>query len=78
MHGYDITDHNRINPEVGSEEELQQLLSLLKHNGMSLLLDVVPNHMGVGYGTQISGGRMCSKMDALRNMRTFSISTGIR
>jgi (1->4)-alpha-D-glucan 1-alpha-D-glucosylmutase len=53
MHGYDITDHNRINPEVGSEEELQQLLSLLKHNGMSLLLDVVPNHMGVGYGTNL-------------------------
>jgi len=51
MHGYDITDHNRINPEIGSEEELQQLLGLLQRNGMGLLLDVVPNHMGVGYGT---------------------------
>ncbi len=51
MHGYDITDHNHINPEIGSEEELQELLDLLRRNGMGLLLDVVPNHMGVGYGT---------------------------
>ncbi len=51
MHGYDITDHNRINPEIGSEEELQELLDLLRRSGMGLLLDVVPNHMGVGYGT---------------------------
>jgi (1->4)-alpha-D-glucan 1-alpha-D-glucosylmutase len=63
MHGYDITDHNRINPEVGSEEELQQLLGLLKRNGMSLLLDVVPNHMGVGYGTNLWWG------DVLENGR---------
>jgi (1->4)-alpha-D-glucan 1-alpha-D-glucosylmutase len=51
MHGYDITDHNRINPEIGTEEELQQLLAELRRNDMGLLLDVVPNHMGVGYGT---------------------------
>jgi (1->4)-alpha-D-glucan 1-alpha-D-glucosylmutase len=53
MHGYDITDHNRINPEIGSEEELRQLLGELKLKGMGLLLDVVPNHMGVGYGTNL-------------------------
>jgi (1->4)-alpha-D-glucan 1-alpha-D-glucosylmutase len=51
MHGYDITDHNRLNPEIGTEEELQELLAELMRNGMGLLLDVVPNHMGVGYGT---------------------------
>ncbi len=50
-HGYDITDHSRINPEIGSEEELRQLLEELGSRGMGLLLDVVPNHMGVGYGT---------------------------
>jgi len=53
MHGYDITDHNRINPEIGSEEEFKELLGELKHRGMGLLLDVVPNHMGVGYGTNL-------------------------
>ncbi len=53
MHGYDITDHNRINPEMGSEEELHELLGELMRRGMGLLLDVVPNHMGVGYGTNL-------------------------
>ena len=53
MHGYDITDHNRINPEIGSEDELRELLDGLKQRGMGLLLDVVPNHMGVGYGTNL-------------------------
>jgi (1->4)-alpha-D-glucan 1-alpha-D-glucosylmutase len=51
MHGYDITDHNRLNPEIGTEKDLELLLAELKSNGMGLLLDVVPNHMGVGYGT---------------------------
>jgi len=51
MHGYDITDHNRLNPEIGTEEEFQQLLNELRRHGMGLLLDVVPNHMSVGYGT---------------------------
>jgi (1->4)-alpha-D-glucan 1-alpha-D-glucosylmutase len=50
-HGYDITDHNRINPEIGTEEELNELCAELHENKMGLLLDVVPNHMGVGYGT---------------------------
>jgi (1->4)-alpha-D-glucan 1-alpha-D-glucosylmutase len=51
MHGYDITDHNRLNPEIGTEAEFQQLLGQLTSHGMGLLLDVVPNHMSVGYGT---------------------------
>lgn len=53
MHGYDITDHNHINPEIGSEDDLRELLDELKRNGMGLLLDVVPNHMGVGYGSNL-------------------------
>lgn len=51
LHGYDITDHNKINPEIGTEEELLQLVSELQANDMGLLLDAVPNHMGVGHGT---------------------------
>ncbi len=50
MHGYDITDHNAINPEIGTEEELRELAVRLKDHGMALILDVVPNHMGVGQG----------------------------
>ncbi len=49
-HGYDIIDHNQLNPEIGTEEDLQRLTAELKDHGMGLLLDTVPNHMGVGHG----------------------------
>ncbi|HET9838269.1 MAG TPA: malto-oligosyltrehalose synthase [Candidatus Angelobacter sp.] len=51
MHGYDITDHNQVNPEIGSYEELQDMVRELKNYGMGQVLDFVPNHMGIGPGT---------------------------
>ena len=48
MHGYDITDHNQLNPEIGSREEFESFTSELKAAGMGLILDVVPNHVGIG------------------------------
>ncbi|MGZ4899076.1 MAG: malto-oligosyltrehalose synthase [Candidatus Angelobacter sp.] len=48
LHGYDITDHNQLNPEVGSYEELKELVQELKNYGMGQVLDIVPNHMGIG------------------------------
>ena len=50
QHGYDITDHNQLNPEVGSYEELNELVGELKNYGMGQVLDIVPNHMGIGLG----------------------------
>lgn len=47
MHGYDVVDPARINPELGTEEELRALSRDLHANGMGLILDVVPNHMGM-------------------------------
>jgi (1->4)-alpha-D-glucan 1-alpha-D-glucosylmutase len=47
-HGYDIVDHNTINPELGGEEALRRLVSALRAHEMGLILDIVPNHMGVG------------------------------
>jgi (1->4)-alpha-D-glucan 1-alpha-D-glucosylmutase len=47
-HGYDIIDHNAINPEIGTLEELADLTDRLAQRGMGLVLDFVPNHMGVG------------------------------
>ena len=51
QHGYDITNHNEINPEIGTEEEFATFVRELKSLGMGLILDIVPNHMGVGHGT---------------------------
>ncbi len=44
-HGYDVIDPGRINPEIGNEEEFNQLQTELQNRGMGLLLDIVPNHM---------------------------------
>ncbi len=49
-HGYDIVDHDHINPELGGMEALQRLVAALRGHGMGLILDIVPNHMGVGTG----------------------------
>jgi len=50
QHGYDIIDHSQLNPEIGTEEQLRQFVAELKKYGMGLVLDTVPNHMGVGRG----------------------------
>lgn len=47
-HGYDIIDHNALNPEIGTYEEFELLCATLAGHGMGQVLDVVPNHMGVG------------------------------
>jgi (1->4)-alpha-D-glucan 1-alpha-D-glucosylmutase len=48
MHGYDIVDHNVLNPEVGTMEEYEGLMKELRNRGMGQILDIVPNHMGIG------------------------------
>lgn len=47
LHGYDIIDHNSLNPEIGTPEDFEQFLTELKRHGMRQILDIVPNHMGV-------------------------------
>src|SRR5260221_3839751 len=46
-HGYDVIDHNAVNPEIGTEKELNLLIETLRKHGMGLVPDLVPNHMGV-------------------------------
>nr|MBU1328676.1 malto-oligosyltrehalose synthase [Candidatus Omnitrophota bacterium] len=47
MHGYNVTDPTRINPEIGSTEDYELFCSTLAHNGLGQIADVVPNHMGI-------------------------------
>jgi (1->4)-alpha-D-glucan 1-alpha-D-glucosylmutase len=47
MHGYDIVDHNSFNPEIGTAEEFDRFVAALHDRGMGLILDIVPNHMGI-------------------------------
>ncbi|MDQ2696878.1 MAG: malto-oligosyltrehalose synthase, partial [Pseudomonadota bacterium] len=46
-HGYDIIDHNALNPEVGSDEDFERFSGALRDHGLGQILDMVPNHMGV-------------------------------
>ena len=47
MHGYDITDHNKLNAAIGSQEDYNAWIAELHKYGMGQVLDFVPNHMGV-------------------------------
>ncbi|HEU4451636.1 MAG TPA: malto-oligosyltrehalose synthase, partial [Longimicrobium sp.] len=51
LHGYDITNHAALNPEIGTEEDHTRLCGLLREHGLGHLLDIVPNHMGIAGGT---------------------------
>ncbi|MFL6436899.1 MAG: malto-oligosyltrehalose synthase [Terriglobales bacterium] len=51
MHGYDIINHDRLNPEIGTEEDLHAFVRELNARDMSIVLDIVPNHMGVSTST---------------------------
>ncbi|QSA98178.1 malto-oligosyltrehalose synthase [Methylococcus sp. EFPC2] len=50
LHGYDIVDHNAFNPEIGSREEFEHFVDTLHDHGMGLILDIVPNHLGIAGG----------------------------
>ncbi len=44
-HGYDVIDPNRLNPELGSEADFNELVARLQEKKMGWLQDTVPNHM---------------------------------
>jgi (1->4)-alpha-D-glucan 1-alpha-D-glucosylmutase len=46
-HGYDVADPTSLNVEIGTEEDYRALVAVLRAHGMALVLDVVPNHMGI-------------------------------
>jgi (1->4)-alpha-D-glucan 1-alpha-D-glucosylmutase len=47
QHGYDVTDHSRVDAERGGPEGLQQLADAAHRRDLGVLADIVPNHMGV-------------------------------
>ncbi|MBA2304493.1 MAG: malto-oligosyltrehalose synthase [Acidobacteria bacterium] len=49
-HGYDVCNHNEINPELGGEAGHRQFIEALKREGLGHIVDFVPNHMGIGSG----------------------------
>jgi len=50
MHGYDVVDYSQINPEIGTREEFDAFVESLHRHELRLILDFVPNHMGIDGG----------------------------
>jgi (1->4)-alpha-D-glucan 1-alpha-D-glucosylmutase len=48
-HGYDIVDHTQFNPELGGEAGFLRFSDVLKQHDLGLILDFVPNHVGVHF-----------------------------
>ncbi|CAN5722087.1 malto-oligosyltrehalose synthase [soil metagenome] len=64
MHGYDVTDYSLINPELGGTKAFAALIDSLRDRHLRLIVDFVPNHMG------IVGGSNLWWQDVLENGRT--------
>ena len=50
-HGYDVVDYASLNPEIGREADYDALVDVLRQHQMGQVADFVPNHMGIGRGT---------------------------
>lgn len=46
-HGYDVTDPTTVSAALGGPEGLARLSSAARARGMGLIVDIVPNHVGV-------------------------------
>ena len=49
-HGYDVCNHNEINPELGGRAAHAGFVAAAKEHGLMHIVDFVPNHMGIGTG----------------------------
>jgi (1->4)-alpha-D-glucan 1-alpha-D-glucosylmutase len=47
VHGYDIINHNALNPEIGTAEDYNAWTDALAAHGLGQIMDIVPNHMGI-------------------------------
>jgi (1->4)-alpha-D-glucan 1-alpha-D-glucosylmutase len=48
-HGYDVIDPARLNPDLGTEDDLRALAAALHEHGMGIIVDIVPNHMSASH-----------------------------
>src|ERR1700761_4578060 len=50
MHGYDVTDHNQLNPELGTENDFASMIDAFRDQGLGRILAIVPNHRSLRGG----------------------------
>lgn len=74
QHGYDIVDHGALNPEFGGEEAFARLSGVLAQADIGLILDFVPNHMGIGFADNAWWLEVLEWGQAAPHARSFDIS----
>lgn len=72
-HGYDVIDPTRINPELGGEVAFRRLVASLKARGMGVVIDIVPNHMGVAGGGNVWWNDVLAKGEESEHARVFDV-----
>ncbi|WP_374293752.1 malto-oligosyltrehalose synthase [Sphingomonas sp.] len=72
-HGYDVIDPTRISPDLGGEDAFRSLVATLRARGMGVIIDIVPNHMGVAGGGNAWWNDVLANGQASRYARFFDI-----
>lgn len=72
-HGYDVVDPTQVNPELGGEDGLRSLVAALRACAMGLIIDIVPNHMGVAGGENAYWNDVLRRGEASAYARYFDI-----
>ncbi|GGI71961.1 malto-oligosyltrehalose synthase [Polymorphobacter multimanifer] len=72
-HGYDVVDPTRINPELDGEAAFRQLVAALRAHEMGIIIDIVPNHIGVAGGGNGWWNDVLARGQASDHARTFDI-----
>ena len=72
-HGYDVVDPTRINPELGGEDAFRRMVKALRERGMGVIIDIVPNHMGVASSENAWWQDVLARGQASPHARVFDI-----
>jgi (1->4)-alpha-D-glucan 1-alpha-D-glucosylmutase len=72
-HGYDVVDPTRIDPELGGEPAFRSLVAALRARAMGVIIDIVPNHMGVAGGENAWWNDVLAKGEASGFARYFDV-----
>src|SRR5258708_32314956 len=76
-HGYDVVDHTRINPELGGDAGFERLSQALQQYDIGLILDFVPNHVGVHFADNPSSLHLLERGPASPPAVSFDIDWDI-
>ena len=72
-HGYDVVDPTAINPELGGEDGYRALVDTARAHGLGVIIDIVPNHMGVAGGENAWWNDVLAKGEASDFATVFDI-----